>query len=954
MKPDPSRARDLFLAAAELPPAEREAYLVAHCDSQEMRAAVDRLLAAHDDPASVLRRSAPGMPTAEFTAISERPGTKIGPYVLRELLGEGGFGLVFVAEQMEPVKRKVALKVIKPGMDTRHVIARFEQERQALAMMDHPNIARVLDAGSTESGRPYFVMELVRGIPITDYCDQNHLEPNERLHLFTSVCHAIQHAHQKGVIHRDVKPSNVLVTSHDGKPVAKVIDFGVAKAIHQHLTERTIYTNFAQMIGTPLYMSPEQAEMSGLDIDTRSDIYSLGVLLYELLTGTTPIEKKRIATAAYDEIRRVIREEEPPKPSQRISTASETLPSVAASRGTEATKLSRMMKGELDWVVMKALEKDRTRRYETANGLAMDVQRYLTGEPVSAVPPSASYQMRKFLRRHKGSVVTAAVVLVGLMVGIAGTSWGLVAARKAMAAERIRAEAEQQAKQEALAAVEAERQARQEAQQQRDRAGAAEQRAIEEANAAKAVRDFLTDDLLRQAAPMFQAEQQRLTGGNLATLPNPTVVEVLDRAAARVTPDQIGKRFPNMALVQAGVLKAVGDSYRGLLLMEKAEPFLTRAVQLYRECLGPDDPQTMDAEFQLADVLFMSKTRSQEGRTLHRQVLERRTRLFGPFDDRTLTSRRHFLLAELTGLYDFSSQNLIRQMIGSNADLERLTNEWKSFKAELVAHFGPEHPQTIYATYFLGMAYRLSGKIDAALAEFDACGKVVYGRKFRIDHPDVETAIMVHVGTLRSVRRDAEAVKVMENALAMREEQRCAESPIDWQFRHQLGWSYMAEKKYDDALRVFQKNAEKAKPPEQDQRSLESMGSVLRALKRHDEARQYLQKALDLRYARNGTAYKDWDTGRLKSTIGHMLLDMKKFAEAETLMLAGYKEYQDHKDQMPPYNRGHMEMAAWQLHKLYKELDKPAEAAKWKAEAEKLRDAVAEAKSSAKAGTTSP
>src|SRR5206468_4025938 len=255
--------------------------------------------------------------------------------------------------------------------DTREVMARFTAERQALALMDHPNIARVLDAGATDSGRPYFVMELVRGIPITDYCDQNQLSPRDRMDLFITVCQAVQHAHQKGIIHRDIKPSNVLVTSHDGKPVAKVIDFGVAKAIHQHLTERTIYTNFAQMIGTPLYMSPEQAEMSGLDIDTRSDIYSLGVLLYELLTGSTPLEKRQFARAAYDEIRRLIREEEPPRPSQRLST-SDTLPGLAASRKTEPAKLSKMLRGEVDWIVMKALEKDRTRRYETVNGFARD------------------------------------------------------------------------------------------------------------------------------------------------------------------------------------------------------------------------------------------------------------------------------------------------------------------------------------------------------------------------------------------------------------------------------------------------------------------------------------------------------------------------------------------------------------------------------------------------------
>ena len=325
-------------------------------------------------------------------------GTVIGPYKLMEQIGEGGFGLVFVAEQLAPVRRKVAVKVIKPGMDTRDVIARFEAERQALAMMDHPNIARVLDVGATDSGRPYFVMELVRGVPITEYCDRNRLTPRERLELFVVVCQAVQHAHQKGIIHRDIKPSNVLVTLYDRGPLVKVIDFGVAKALHQQLTEKTIYTRFAQMVGTPLYMSPEQAEMSSLDIDTRTDIYSLGVMMYELLTGTTPFDKKRVAKAAYDELIRMIREEEPPKPSTRLSQSTASLPAIAEHRRTEPTRLSKMFRGDLDWITMKALEKDRTRRYESASGLAADVQRYLDDEPVEASPPSAVYRLRKLAR----------------------------------------------------------------------------------------------------------------------------------------------------------------------------------------------------------------------------------------------------------------------------------------------------------------------------------------------------------------------------------------------------------------------------------------------------------------------------------------------------------------------------------------------------------------------------
>src|ERR1700722_1510797 len=360
----------IFLAALQQATTrDREAYLRDVCrDDSDLLKRVKVLLSVHEESQGPLDAPAPCADLTRTTELplSEGPGTLVGPYKLREQIGEGGFGLVFMAEQQHPVRRKVAVKVIKPGMDSQQVIARFEAERQALALMDHPNIARVLDAGETESGRPYFAMELVRGVPITDYCDEHKLSTRERLELFVSVCQAVMHAHQRGIIHRDIKPSNVLVTLHDGVPVVKVIDFGIAKALGQQLTEKSLCTGYAQLVGTPLYMSPEQAEMSGLDIDTRSDIYSLGVLLYELLTGMTPFDKKRLREAGYDEMRRIIREEEPAKPSTRMSTLGQAGPTLSARRQSDPKRLSQLFRGELDWIVMKALEKDRTRRYETA------------------------------------------------------------------------------------------------------------------------------------------------------------------------------------------------------------------------------------------------------------------------------------------------------------------------------------------------------------------------------------------------------------------------------------------------------------------------------------------------------------------------------------------------------------------------------------------------------------
>ncbi|MCK4414783.1 MAG: serine/threonine protein kinase [Candidatus Eisenbacteria sp.] len=444
------RVKQIFNDALSQPAEQRSSYVARACHGDDrLCAEVEALLQAHENVGSFLDEPTQTTATEASSSLTDGPGTKIGRYKLLQLIGEGGFGSVYMAEQDQPVRRRVALKIIKLGMDTKQVIARFEAERQALAMMEHPNIARVFDAGATKTGRPYFVMELVKGIPITKYCDTNRLSTRERLGLFMRVCGAVQHAHQRGIIHRDIKPSNVMVTLHDGEPVPKVIDFGISKATHQRLTEKTLFTQYGQFIGTPAYMSPEQAEMSGLDVDTRSDIYSLGVLLYELLTGTTPFDVEALRQAGYGEVQRIIREEEPPKPSTRLSTLGGSLTDVAKHRRTDPGGLTRLVRGDLDWMVMKALEKDRTRRYASASGFADDINRHLQDEPVLASPPSVAYRARKFVKRNRVAVAAGSLVAAAVVLGLVVSTIGFVQANR----ERDRAmEAEQHAKRQAFLA----------------------------------------------------------------------------------------------------------------------------------------------------------------------------------------------------------------------------------------------------------------------------------------------------------------------------------------------------------------------------------------------------------------------------------------------------------------------------------------------------------------------
>jgi len=741
MSGERERMRDIFDQARRLPASQRSAFLEGLPETDRaVRMQIEDMLAALDQAGGFMAAPTVSTPPARDTSATsvgpprEQPGTRIGPYKILQLIGEGGFGSVFLAEQEQPVRRRVALKIIKLGMDTRQVVARFEQERQALALMDHPGIAKVLDAGASEAGRPYFVMELVKGEPIIDYCDKHTLAIPARLELFSQVCQAVQHAHTKGIIHRDIKPNNILVSTQDGRPSAKVIDFGIAKATNARLTEKTLFTEHRQLIGTPEYMSPEQAEGS-LDIDTRTDVYSLGVLLYELLTGSTPFDSDRLRSAAFGELQRIIREVDPPAPSTRLSQSVQTLESVAAHRRTEPRKLGTMIRGELDWIVMKALEKDRQRRYESAGGLAVDVQKYLLGEEVSAAPPSMSYRLRKFARRNRSAVAAVSAVAGALVLGMAAFAWQASVAR-GQRDRAVKAESEATSRASELELV-ANFQAGMLGQVDPTRAGieltgdiAAKFRASLE----KAAPPIAPEERDERAAA-FQAEWSRVNATDVSR-------EFIDRTILRPAAKSIETTFGEKPLVQAQLRQALASRYQELGLFEAALPLQRSALEARRRVLGEDDPLTLQSLSGLGVLHYLSGG-LEEGERLVLEALEKQRRILGPdhadsihtlnavaalrlmqakYEDCERLSRevleRQSRLAEPSVAHSITAAGTLASSLKSQQKLDEAEKVYRETLDRATRALGPEDDQVLRVQNDLATFLQLTGRLAEAEESF--------------------------------------------------------------------------------------------------------------------------------------------------------------------------------------------------------------------------------------------
>jgi non-specific serine/threonine protein kinase/serine/threonine-protein kinase len=764
---------------------------------------------ADEEPTEALPDSSPGH-------------DRIGPYVLRHKIGEGGMGEVWLAEQREPIRREVALKIIKQGMDTKQVVARFEAERQALAMMDHPAIARIYDAGATPMGRPYFVMEYVKGVPITEHCDRHHLNTRERLELLLSVCEGVQHAHQKAVIHRDLKPSNVLVTIGDGKAQPKIIDFGVAKATGASLTDETMLTELGMMIGTPAYMSPEQAERTGQDIDTRTDVYSLGVVLYELLVGALPFDVVELRRSGYAAMVRKLREEEPPRPSTRVSKADESSTQAAKLRRTEVGTLAREIAGDLDWITMKALEKDRARRYESASALAADIRRFLRDEPVEARPPSTSYRLRKMIHRHRGAFVAAVSIFVALLLGIAGTTYGLLRAVKAEAVARG----------------------------ERDEAR-------RQADIATAVNDFLNVDLLSAGRPSGRQGEGR----------DVSMREVLDRASERI--DEAGARggkFADKPSVEAAVRETLGETYRALGDLETSASHLERALEL-RERSG-EDPSSLAGALDFLAFVRVQQGDYEAAESLYRRAIEIETAAASGDSERALGSKAGLGLA-------------LREL-GRFEEAEAMfVDVWERQKRTV----GDEHSDTLITMSNLANLYQTTERFEEA-ETLDRAILEIRRKRWGEDDPSTLSTLSNLANVVASAGRLDEAAVLMQEVLASKRRILGPEHPNTLNTMNNIGEVYAlrgnwaeAERWHRETLALREKVLGDLHPLTTISRS--TLGFTLAMQGRFQEGQAYEQRAV--RESRDDRGPEHFATMESENRLAICLLGLGLFRESAAI-----------------------------------------------------------------------
>ncbi|MHC4100727.1 MAG: tetratricopeptide repeat protein [Planctomycetota bacterium] len=861
-------AETIFSELADLPATDRETILTERCGGDEqLRDFVKQLLMEHDRGLGEFMQA----PPADVVEAELEPTGRVGSYRLVKKLGEGGFGEVHLAEQTEPIRRTVALKIVKLGMDTKQVVARFEAERQALALMDHPHIARVFEAGVTEHGRPYFAMEHVPGVPVTDYCDRHRLGMEQRLELFIHVCAAIQHAHQKGIIHRDLKPSNILIERFGEEHVPKVIDFGIAKAMGFHLTERTPVTEQGQLIGTPEYMSPEQAVMSPTNVDTRADIYSLGIVLYEMLAGAPPFGPQTFRGRAFNEIQRIIREVDPPRPSTRLSTVDgeatdgteSSVEAIATHRGTEPRTLQRRLRGDLDWIIMKAIDKDREHRYASVSELAADLRHHLRHEPVLAGPPTAVYRLRKLIRRHRIGVAAATAVVLVLIGGTAATTW------------------------QAVRATDAERLAEDRLLETEDAYAVAER----EAATARAVNEFLNNDLLAAVAPGAQGRDV-------------TMREVLDAAA-----ESIEGRFEGEPVVESSIRSTLGTTYRNLGQHREAEPHLQRALELQRAELGNNHPHTVESMNALA-VLYGEQARFGEAEPLFAEALERRRQTLGDEHPDTLESMNNLAFLRLIqGRYDEAEAlqvdvlRTIRRVRGeehpntlmAKTNLARLYHrQGRDDEAEplFVQAFetyrrvlGEEHPQTLAAMGSLASLYWSQGRLQEA-EPLHVQEVQIRRRVLGEAHPST----LVSVNNLATLYGDQgryeQAEALLVEALDLARGTLDKDHPDVLKIVENLAMVYRDQVRYDEAEPLFLEALEAHRRilgPEHPSTliSQENLGGLYLTQGRYDEAEPLLEEMLELRRRTLGDAHPETLLGI--NNLAWLYRDEGRYEEAALL-----------------------------------------------------------------------